>query len=324
MPRKLRINDAFKITASIFVFCVAAHVAIPVGAQEPAPGQALQETSPDQAGNIVDQDEFQNLRPFTPTASAALKRIRRAGVLRVGLQRDYQPFHIVDSREGFPGIDAEVAESLAAAMDVRLQFEYADVGALMRLLQDGRIDAALGGISATVDRARYVYFSDPYIISSPAALLSRRSLPSESESVDFPRTRLRGLGDLGALPSLTLAVRAATTTEQLLRKEAAFRRFTLKSYAARSEALAALLSGEADALIADRVYLQALMLRRPELSGAYLTLFETYREDHLSIALAQGDPEFALYVNFFVKEMQRTGQLNTILRRYLESREWLP
>ncbi|MBX7059271.1 MAG: transporter substrate-binding domain-containing protein [Leptospirales bacterium] len=274
-------------------------------------------------GNEVDQDEFRDLKPF-PTPSPAIRRIAAAGEIRIGLQRDYQPFHIEDGRPGYPGIDPEFAEALAGAMNVRLRYEFSDVATLMRMLQDGRIDAAFGGISSSPERARYVRFSDPYLVSGPAALLSRRSLPAESESVEFSRVRLRSVGDLATLESLNVAVRRGTTTEQFLNMEASLHRHRLHSFTAREDALTALLDSQVDALAADRLYLQALLLRRPELLGRFLPLLELYREEHLCIVLAQGDPEFASYLNFFLREMRRTGAQAAIQRRYLENREWIP
>ena len=49
-----------------------------------------------------------------------------------------------------------------------------------------------------------------------------------------------------------------------------------------------------------------------------------YREEHISMALPPGDMEYLYYINFFVKEIRRTGHLQRILHRYFDSDAWIP
>jgi polar amino acid transport system substrate-binding protein len=70
------------------------------------------------------------------------------------------------------------------------------------------------------------------------------------------------------------------------------------------------------------VYLRALLLKRPELMNRFLPLLDKYLEDHISMAIPPGDPELWNYLNFFIKEMIRTGRMQTIINKYFQSGAW--
>lgn len=299
------------------------------GETDPAGQAGDSRLSPGDAGpeeGAVEQ--FQQLKTW-PAQNGAIRSIQNRGVLRVGVQRTYQPFyiapyHVKNPNPNYPGIDADVAEVLADTLGVRLEIVAADsIPELFRMVQEGKIDMAFGGVSATLQRARYVSFSDPYIITSPAGLLRKDALPPESEGVDFPRRRLNSLSDLRSVPTLRIGVRSGTTTEQIVRGDATFQRHEVRGFQDRAALLSALENREIDVLVGDQIYIRALLLKQAGLLGAFQPLLETYREDHLSVVLPQGQPDLTLFVNFFLKEMNRTGRIKAILDRYLESDGWL-
>jgi len=259
-----------------------------------------------------------------PTKSSTLLRMIKRGSIVIGMQQNYEPFQIASPRAGFPGIDPELAMLLGEALNLKVEFRFALIPELIRQTQIGDVDVALGGISSSIERARQVAFSDPYVVTTPAGLMAKKSLPREPESVEFPRLRIRGLSGLKVLNGLTLGAHARTTTEQLLREGKDFQKHHVLAFENRPDALRALWEGKIDVLVADRVYLKALILRNPEMLSRFQPLFDSYREDHLCMTLPQGDPEFVQYINFFIKELKRTGQLSALMQKYIESEEWLP
>ncbi len=267
--------------------------------------------------------ETEGLAHF-PTTSPKLRSIFQRGTLRVGTHEDYHPFRIKDPKDGHPGIDVELGNALGEAMmDINVEWKYGNIHELFQMLQEGEIDVAFGGISSTLRRARHVRFADPYLITTPAALLSRESLPSESGSVDFPQRKFKSLGDLRFLDRLALGVIENTTNEDILRSDPQFEKHNIEPFPDRFALLEAFDNRRIDAIIADGVYIQALTLRE----GKYLTravaITGSYQEEHLCPVIAYGDAEFLQYMNFFIKEMQRTGRLEALRRKYLESDAWV-
>ena len=252
-----------------------------------------------------------------------LRNIKDGGEIVVGLQEDYQPFHIKNPRPGYPGIDAELAALLAKALGVEVRFVYHPLPELLRAVSQGKIHLSLGGVSSTMNRSRGVHFSEPYLVTTAAGLLARAALPPVSEGVDFPRRSYNSLGDLKYLGVLGLGVKKNTTNELLLREEDVFHKHKLITFENREKLYAALLDGDIDVLIGDGVYINSLVLKNPALLSKFVPLTKTYREEHICMALSHGDTEFWNYLNFFIREVKRTGEMKKILKKYFNSNEWI-
>lgn len=270
-----------------------------------------------------------------PYKSPRLRAILKRGVLRVGMHAHYPPFRIPDESgatalpdqpvpaKSYPGIDAEVAHEFARSLGVRLEIHSGNIDRLMEMVQKNEIDMALGGISSTLHRARFVQFAAPYFITTPAVLLSKSRLPNESQSEEFARRKLRGIADLRRLESLVLGVVRDTTTHQLLREDPAFSKHKVEAFAGRDDLVKAFEKNQIDAIVADAIFITALTLQKPVYLVNAVALTQPYREEHLSPILAYGDPEFLAVINFFLKEMRRIGRFDVIERKYLESDKWV-
>ncbi len=281
--------------------------------------------------------------PFTGIKGAQLKKILRRrpqdtmknprcpeierwfGQLLLGLNPQYQPLYIPKGLPDFPGIDVEIAQELSCALQVSYRWIAAPPTALLAAVHRGEIDLALGGISSNLKRARFVHFSDPYIITTAAGLLARSSLPPVSKSEDFPRREYRSIADLTTLAPLRIGIVKNTTNQALVQQRAEFQAHG-KPFIFNEPVglLQALLERRIDILITDGLYVQALLLKQPQLLNDFIPLTKVYREEHLSIALPQGDAEFLGQINFFIKEIKRTGVLKNIMDKYLKSDRWIP
>jgi cyclohexadienyl dehydratase len=96
--------------------------------------------------------------------SARLDEILARGVLRVGTTGDYRPFSAFDKTSGvYSGFDVDLAQSLGAALGVKVEFEATSWPNLSRDFEAGAFDIAMGGVSVTLDRAKKGFFSTPYM-----------------------------------------------------------------------------------------------------------------------------------------------------------------
>ena len=252
-----------------------------------------------------------------------LNRIKARGKVIIGLQSDYHPFHIENPRENYPGIDMEIGKLLADGLGVQIEYKFYSLPELLEAVKTGTIDLSLGGISSSLERSRTINFTQPYLVTTPAGLLSKNSLPPESEGVDFPRREYTSLADLNHLGRLILGVKANTTNELILRTKPEFANHTIKPFLDRSELLIALESGKIDVMVADGVYIKALILKKSDLLSRFIPLTKNYQEEHICIALPQGDPEYWQYLDFFVKELKRSGTMDNLLKKYFDSDEWI-
>jgi cyclohexadienyl dehydratase len=101
-----------------------------------------------------------------PTLAQAsrLDEILARGVLRIGTTGDYRPFTALDKASGaYSGFDIDLAQSLGAALGVKIEFEPTSWPNLAKDFEAGAFDIAMGGVSVTLDRARKGFFSTPYM-----------------------------------------------------------------------------------------------------------------------------------------------------------------
>ncbi len=94
-----------------------------------------------------------------------LERIKAAGKLIVGTSADYPPyeFHLLPELESaMVGIDIDIAEAIAADLNVKLEIKDIMFSKLFDELAAGNIDIALAGLTPTESRRHIVDFSIPY------------------------------------------------------------------------------------------------------------------------------------------------------------------
>lgn len=94
-----------------------------------------------------------------------LEQIKAAGKIVIGTSADYPPyeFHLLPELEDeMVGIDIDIAEAIAANLNVKLEIRDIVFSKLFDELTAGRIDLALAGLSPTETRRQFADFSIPY------------------------------------------------------------------------------------------------------------------------------------------------------------------
>ena len=93
-----------------------------------------------------------------------LESILARGVLRVGTAGDYMPMSYLDPETGdYVGFDAELAEDLAAALGVKVQYIETSWPTLMEDTLAGKFDLAVCGITITEARKEQALMSEGYL-----------------------------------------------------------------------------------------------------------------------------------------------------------------
>lgn len=94
-----------------------------------------------------------------------IDKIKQAGIIIVGTSADYPPYEfrlIPDLENGFVGIDIDIAEAIAADLNVKLEIKNFDFNKLFNELTSDNIDLILAGLAPSQDRQKIVDFSIPY------------------------------------------------------------------------------------------------------------------------------------------------------------------
>lgn len=103
-------------------------------------------------------------------AGPRLDKIMESKVLRVGTPGDYRPFAI-KTDTGYAGHDIDVIELMAKEMGVKIEYVPTSWPNLMKDIQAGKFDVAVGGITRNVGRIRYIEMLPGYAPFGKVALV---------------------------------------------------------------------------------------------------------------------------------------------------------
>jgi ABC-type amino acid transport substrate-binding protein len=94
-----------------------------------------------------------------------IAQIKKAGKIIVGTSADYPPYEfrlLPEIEDDFVGIDMDIAEAIAADLNVKLEIKNIVFNNLFKELEDEHIDLILAGLAPSESRQKMVDFSIPY------------------------------------------------------------------------------------------------------------------------------------------------------------------
>lgn len=158
------------------------------------------------------------------------------GVLTVCSTGDYKPFSFRDANGNWSGVDIDMAGELAKQLRVKLAF-HQSTWATVATDVGRECDIAMGGISITLDRARSVFFTQPYLRDgkTPITRCENTAKYQTLAQIDQPGVRV--------------IVNPGGTNEQF--DTANLHKATIVRYPDNNTIFEALLAGAADLMITD-------------------------------------------------------------------------
>ncbi len=230
------------------------------------------------------------MRLIGPFAIAVLFAVAAdaAEPLRVGMELSYPPFEMTDTAGKPAGVSVRLAESLAKNLDRELVIENITFDGLIPALKTGKIDCIISSMTATPERAKSIAFSEPYLTTGLALLVSKRSPVVSAADLDV-RGRV-----VAVKKGTTGHHYAASTLKQagllVLDKEAA--------------AVMEVTQGRADAFVYDSLSIYRSHLRHRDTTRAVLAPF---REESWAIGLRLGDESLRKQINTFLDRFRADG-----------------
>jgi polar amino acid transport system substrate-binding protein len=100
----------------------------------------------------------------------SLDAILAAGEIKVGVNPNFAPAAMYNDQNQLVGFDVDLATKLAAMLGVKATFVTVDSNSRVPFLTSGRIDAVLGGMTRTADRAKLIDFTVPVMTETLGAL----------------------------------------------------------------------------------------------------------------------------------------------------------
>ena len=242
------------------------------------------------------------LRVESYLAESALNAIRSRGVLRVGTAGDYQPMSYLDPATGqYVGFDAELAEDLAVALGVELEYVGTTWPTLMEDTLAGKFDLAICGITITEARQEQALMSNGYLGNGKTVLCRAEDADKYTslEAIDRPEVRVMenpgGLNEKFARENLPNA--------------------TLIIHDVNQEIPGLVASGEADVMITEIMEAGYYVGQDSRLAAPLI--YEPFTHGELGVLMPKGSEDLLELVNTFLDEERENGRIDELAEEYI-------
>jgi ABC-type amino acid transport substrate-binding protein len=239
--------------------------------------------------------------------SPTLRRMVDSGRLRIGLSGAQPPFNATDRNGELIGLEVDLGTLLTRAAGVEAEWVVRPFPELLQALTAGEVDLVMSGMAITADRTLGHTFVGPYMISGKSILTRSEALARVNAADELNRADLK----LAALQDST----SQRFVERRLPKADLVR---VRDYDA---AVAMLVDGKVDALVADMPICILSVLRRPD--AGLVTLAEPISIEPVGIAVPIDDPQFANLIDNYLDTFEQAGLLDALRRKWLEDGSWI-
>ena len=256
---------------------------------------------------------------FLASNSPALQRIKRTGVIRVGINPLFKPFSFLDKDGNRVGIDIDIAKLLANQLGVKPELvapeSFCD---LIPTLQKGDIDVVIAGMTINFNRAKVVDFTAPYFDTGLSIMLNKVSsgkarIPPAKSYTEL----IEGLKATGKEDRLIIAVMKGTSPARSV--PIFFPKAQIREYPTNEEAAEAVLHGDAHITVNDEPFLKVWFNdHRQEALYKLFVFQEPFKPDHYGFAINKGNQSFLNMLNVFVMELRVEGYLERFMNKYLK------
>jgi len=232
-------------------------------------------------------------------ADPAWARVQETGVLRVGLDASYPPFEAL-SADGQPtGFDVDLAREVGRRLGVEVEFTNIAYDGLYDALVSGQVDVLISALAPAYGSQSRAVFSDPYF-NAGDYLVTPRGSP------------VREMADLGGH---TLAVEVGSGGDVEARRwQRRVAGLTVERYDTPTEALQAVLDGEADAALVD-----GISARLGVGEHEALTLREGVTELLFAAAVHEDSTRLLAEINDALEEIVEDGTIEALTQAWFNA-----
>ncbi|WP_424939532.1 transporter substrate-binding domain-containing protein [Aliiroseovarius sp. S253] len=224
------------------------------------------------------------------TASFAMA----ADTVRLGTEGAYAPWNFVNDAGEIDGFERELGDELCKRAELSCEWVKNEWDTIIPNLVSGNYDAIIAGMSITDERDEVIDFTQAYTPPDPSAYAAM------SADVDPAG---------GVVAAQATTIQAAFVAEQ---------GWTLVEFATPEETVAAVKNGEADAVLADKSFLDTMvgadglvMLERMEQIGG-----------GVGMGIRESDGDLRAKFDAAIQSMKDDGTLNTMIAKWEVASQW--
>jgi len=212
-------------------------------------------------------------------------------VVRMGTEGAYPPYNFINDNNELDGFERELGDAMCERANLTCEWVINDWDTIIPNLVAGNYDTIIAGMSITEARSQVISFTQNYLPPDPSAYMT---LAGNDESV---------IDGVVATQSNTVQAGYVAETDA-----------TLVEFPTPDETIAAVRSGEADAVLADKAFLAPYVRE----SGGELIFVgeDLYPGGGVGMGLRQSDNELRETFDAVITEMKEDGSLNELITKW--------
>ena len=215
-------------------------------------------------------------------------------VVRLGTEGAYPPYNFINDAGEVDGFERELGDELCARAELNCEWVTNEWDSIIPNLVSGNYDAIIAGMSITDERMEVIDFSEAYTQPDPSAYLTMGDVDLEN-------------GVIAAQASTIQAAHVASMAGA-----------TLLEFASPDETIAAVKAGEADAVLADKAFLEPIAESDAELA---FTGEDVLIGGGIGLGVRQSDTELRDQFTAAIQSMKADGTLNALIVKWLPGSE---
>jgi ABC-type amino acid transport substrate-binding protein len=241
-----------------------------------------------------------------------IRKIIDRGKLIVAIyHRDTAPFFMHDSEGRLYGVDIRLTGEIAAKLGVKVEYNYHSTtfNEVVDTVARHEADIGIGSLSCTLERAKRVSFTKPYIILHQGLLINRVGAAQQKHG--------SGIMDILQVPDIAIGVQGGTSYVAFARER--FPHAVIREYLEWEDAVDAVLKGEVVATINDEVDVRKLIAARPEVALNLQTVVLKDTSDPIAIAVPWDSANLLSWLNLYLDTLGGKLTVEGIQKEYSQS-----
>jgi polar amino acid transport system substrate-binding protein len=220
--------------------------------------------------------------------------------LIIGMELNYPPFEMTDPDGNPTGVGVDMARALCDYLHRPIQIENMPFEGLIPALKTGRIDLVISSMTATDERRKSIDFSDPYLSTGLAILVSKNSA-------------IHGIADVDK-SGVNVVVKTGTTSATYARDH--LPNANVLDFPQDSTCALEVIQGKADAFLYDQMSIYQFAQKHPDSTRGILAPFQ---KESWAIGIRKGNTALETQVNAFLKDFRARHGFDALADKYLKA-----
>ena len=215
--------------------------------------------------------------------------------VRMGTEGAYPPYNFINDKGEIDGFEREVGDKICEIAKLSCTWVKNDWDSIIPNLVSGNYDTIIAGMSITDERDKVIDFTQEYFPPDPSAYVAKKGTTDEAIS-----------GVVAAQKATIQAGHVAST------------KATVVEFATPDETVAAVRSGEADAVLADKAFLEPIV---KESNGELIFIGDPVEiGGGIGVGIRESDGDLKAKFNAAIETMKKDGSLNALIAKWFDGR----